>query len=83
MSTQKLDYQVLATTLMGALNECTTVFLNAKPDKDPTIVPKNFYGENNKLNLATCSDFIDESYISTIYFYPNLDLDATFHHDIQ
>jgi len=55
---------------MGALNECASVFLSVKPDKDPTIVKKDLYGEN-KLNISTCSEFIDESYISVINFYRN------------
>ena len=70
MSAEKLDYQVVATTIMGALNECATVFLNVKPDKDPTIVVKDLYGEN-KFSVSTCSEFIDESYISAIHFYSN------------
>jgi len=58
----------MATTLMGALNESVSVFLNVKPDKDPTIVTKELYVKD-KLNVSTCAEFVDESYIATLYFY--------------
>jgi len=65
---EKLDYQVMAKTLMGAVNESVTGFLKVKSDKDPTIVTKVQYAKD-KLDISTYGEFIDGSYISVIYFY--------------
>ena len=67
---EKLDFQVLATTLMGAVNESVEGFLKVKPDKDPTIVTKVLYADD-KLDICTYGEFIDGSYISVIYFDHN------------
>jgi hypothetical protein len=67
---QKLDFQVLATTLMGAVDESINVFLKAKPDKNAEIVTKVLYAQD-KLNVSTYAEFIDGSYIAVIYFYHN------------
>ena len=65
---EKLDFQVLATTLMGAVNESVEGFLKVKPDKDPSIVTKELYADD-KLDICTYGEFVDGSYISVIYFY--------------
>ena len=65
---EKLDFQVMATTLMGAVNESVTGFLKVKSDKDPTIVTKVLYAQN-KMDISTYGEFCDGSYISIIYFY--------------
>ena len=67
---QKLDFQVMATTLMGAVNESIVGFLKTKSDKDPEIITRNLYADD-KLDVSTYAEFIDGSYISVIYFYHN------------
>jgi len=68
MGGPKLDFQVIATTLMGAMNESVSGFLKVKQDKEPTIVTKPLYVED-KWNVSSYGEFIDGSYISVIYFY--------------
>ena len=68
---EKLDFQVLATTLMGAVNESVVGFLKVKPDKDPTIVTKLLYADE-KWDVSTYAEFIDGSHISVIYFHHNV-----------
>lgn len=65
---QKLDFQVMATTLMGAVNESVAGFLKVKPDKDPTVVTKPLYAQD-KWDVSTYAEFVDGSYITVIYFY--------------
>ena len=64
----KLDFQVMATTLMGAVNESVEGFLKIKSDKEPEVVSKTLYAED-KLKLCTYGEFVDGCYISVIYFY--------------
>ena len=65
---EKLDFQVMATTLMGAVNESAAGFLKVKPDREPVIITKPLYAEK-KLDVSAYGDFIDSSYISVIYLY--------------
>ena len=65
---EKLDFQVIATTLLGAVDESVSVFLKAKPDKEPDIKTKVLYAQD-KLNVSTYAEFVDGSYISVIYLY--------------
>ena len=65
---EKLDFQVLATTIMGATNESVEGFLKVKPDRDPTVVTKDLYADD-KLEICTYGEFVDGSHISVIYFY--------------
>lgn len=64
----RLDYQVIATNLMGAMNKSVTGFLKVTPDKDPTIETKPLYA-GDKLNISTYAEFIDGSYGAVIYLH--------------
>ena len=67
---EKIDFQVMATILMGAVHESMSGFLRAKPDKDPVIITKPLYADD-KYDASAYADLIDNSYISVIYFYHN------------
>jgi len=68
MAAEKIDFQVVATTLMGAINDSVNGFLKVKMDNDPSIVTKPLYVQE-KWNISTYGDFIDGSYVSVIYFF--------------
>ncbi|MBL8013523.1 MAG: chemotaxis protein CheX [Candidatus Omnitrophica bacterium] len=66
----RLDFQVIATTLLGAVNQAVNGFLHVHSDQEPTVVPRPLLAED-KWYVSSFGEFYDSSYISVIYFYRN------------